>query len=128
MRPNQLRTDYLLQLFSVLMTNEAGKSENIDGPLLRALILPDCPNAVSDVHQGNPRTDEKCYRIICCYLKGFLRFLGVNYCNAAFNLSDIGAKKSSTIQIRRSFLHSGAFKIGFLTRKECKNLSHAGLI
>ena len=83
------------------------------GPLLHALILPDCSNTASAVHRWNPRTDEKCYRIICCYLEGFLRFLSVNYCNAAFNLSDTETNKASTAQIWRTFLKTGAFKIGF---------------
>ena len=106
---------------------EDGKTNEL-GPIPHALILSDCSDTVSAVHQGNPRTDEKCYRIICCYLKDFLRFLSVNYCNAAFNMSDTGAKRSSTIQIWRQFLQFGTFKIGFLSRKECKNLSMKGML
>ena len=57
----------------------------------------------------------------------FLRFLSVNYCNAVFNMSDTGAKRASTVQIWRNFLRTGRFKIGFLSREECKTLAMKGV-
>ena len=96
-----------------LSTDVIANDASALGPELRALILSDCSNTVSAAHQGNPGTDEKCYRIICCYLEGFLRFLSFDYCNAAFNLSDTGTKRLSTVQLWRNFVRTGCFKIGF---------------
>ena len=97
-------------------------TKNAEGPRTHALILSDCSNTAIAVRQGNHRTDEKFYRVICAYLKDFLRFLSVSYCNAAFNMSDTGTKRSPTAQIWRNFRSTGVFKMGFLSRKECKTL------
>ena len=98
------------------------------GPLLHALVLSDCSNTVSAVRRGNPRTDGKMLPNYLLLYERFLRFLSVNYCNEVFNLSDTGTKRASAVQIWRAYLKTGNFKIGFSSRKECKNLASAGML
>ena len=97
----------------------------LNGPVVHAILLSDCANVVSSLFQGNPRSDEKCLRIVHAFLKDFLQFMNVSYCSALFNLSDVGTKGSgSNIDIWRRLLRTGTFSIGCMSREECKTISN----
>ena len=93
------------------------------GPLIHALLMSDCSNVISSLMQGNSRADEKCLRIVHAYLKDFLQYMNISFCSALFNMSDVGTKNCSNLQIWRRFLRSGIFFVGCMSRKECKTIA-----
>ena len=79
------------------------------GPSVHGLLMSDCSNVISSLLQGNSHADEKCLRIVHSYLKDFLQYMNISYCSALFNLSDVGTKNCSNLQIWRRFLRTGIF-------------------
>ena len=91
-------------------------------PLIHAMALSDCANVISCLSRGNPRTQEKSSRLILNSLKDAMSSVNISFVCAPFNISDVGTKVNSTLGIYYRVAETNFYRIGFMSRKECRQV------
>ena len=100
--------------------NPDSSAENEERPAVYALLVCDCANTIALMSRLNPNPVEKVYRLICAYLYDAQRYINFSFINAPYNFGDIATKTMSNLSIWHSFLKTGMFFIGFMSRREYK--------
>ena len=94
-------------------------------PLIHAMALGDCANIISCLSRGNPRTQDKSTRLILNAIKDAMTTVNVSFCCAPFNIADVGTKVNSTLGIYYRVASSNEYRIGFMSRKDCRQVLDA---
>ena len=90
--------------------------------MLHSLVVTDCSNCFSSIHNVSVRCQDKNARLAMYYIRDCQRDTAISYVCGPLNMADVGAKSSGNIVIYRSSDATGLFELAFLTRKEVRLL------
>ena len=94
-------------------------------PIIHATALSDCANINARLSRGNPRTQDRSPRLIINAIKDAMDTVNVSFCCAPFNIADVGAKVNSTLGIYYRMASSNVYRIGFMSRKDFRQVLDA---
>ena len=92
--------------------------------LFRPLLLTDCCSLYSSILRIQPRSQDKCAKLILNQIRDLQTVLDISFVDNTCNLGDVETKHAGSLGILSLFLSSGHFHISFLGRKARKE-SHA---
>ena len=116
----------MVRRYTILTNKPVVRREStpLYSPLAHAPVMADFANAINSNAKGHAKTDERRARIVISYLMDLQRFMGISYCVALFDLSDVDANRMSNLQIWRKFTTYGTFFVGSWSREEFCAVSH----
>ena len=92
---------------------------------VRSIILTDCASAYSSVRSITAGSADKSMRLHLAYIRDNSPTNILSFCDAIFNLSDVGTKLGANSGNWRRFLISNIPHVSFLGRKASAVLSRA---
>ena len=88
--------------------------------LFRPILLTDCCSLFSAILNLQPKSVEKCGKIILNHLRDMKSLITISFIDATCNLADIATKHASNLPILDRFFTRCRFTISFLGRKDRK--------
>ena len=85
--------------------------------LFRPLLLTDCCSLFSAILRLQPKSQDKCAKLIMNQLRDLQSLLDVSFIDNSCNLGDIETKHAGSLTILTRFFSTGLFDISFLGRK-----------
>ena len=93
--------------------------------LSKPLLLTDCCSLYSSILRIQPRSLDKCAKLIMNQLRDLQESIDISFVDATCNLGDIETKRAGPLSILSLFFPTGEFVISFLGRKARQALDTA---
>ena len=93
--------------------------------LFRPLLLTDCCSLFSAILRIQPRSLDKCAKLVMNQLRDMQTLMDISFIDATCNLGDIETKHAGSLGILSLFFSTGKFVISFLGRKARQELDNA---
>ena len=89
---------------------------------VKSVIFTDCANAYSSISNVTASSSDKAMRLHLAYIRDNAATNILSFCDAIFNMADLGTKLSASSANWRKFLQTGIFRVSFLGRKAALSL------
>ena len=101
-------------LFDIRILNCGTNVETEDNWLFLPILLADSCSLYTAILRIQPRSEDKCAKIILNYLRDLQALLRISYIDATTNLADVETKHAGSLDILAKFLFSGLFTLSFV--------------
>ena len=98
----------------------ASSREKAPALLFRPLVLTDCCSLYSAILRIQPRSQDKCAKLILNQLRDLQTVLDISFVDNSCNLGDVETKHAVSLGILTLFMTDGHFQISFLGRNARK--------
>ena len=89
-----------------------------DNCLFLPILLTDSGSLYTAILRIQPRSEDRCAKIILNYLRDLQSLLRISYIDAPANLADVETKHAGSLDILAKFLISGMFTLSFVGRRK----------
>ena len=114
---NQCKTSSLMDVHKIKETYVSMTMVDAVENRVKSVILTDCANAYSSVSSITAGSADRAMRLHLAYIRDNASTNILSFCDAVFNLADLGTKLGASAVNWRKFLQSGVFFVSFIGRK-----------